>query len=198
MAEPTTRSCRPTWCRTSCSLGRPGRRIGSPSEVCDRFLARLRESVQADQAGHRGVVPGVRGRFVAGRKDPCHAPGLLSLLPFSVFLFMNNTTANETAESDRATERRGAETLGEPADPAAERCRAGLARRHHHPRLGSQSGAAFVNRSSRTPWSSPARASGSCNRPASCTSGSIHWWTNIDIRSVTFDQDNPYGHHASC
>ena len=46
---------------------------------------------------------------------------VLFIIVFSVFLFMNNTTATETCGSDRAAECGGAEALGGPADFAVGR-----------------------------------------------------------------------------
>ncbi len=117
---------------------------------------------------------------------------VLFIIVFSVFLFMNNTTAVETAD---LIEQQNAAALrlwtdlqilrpnsGDPASvPSGAR-----------PALESQSSTAFVNRvfgdavefSRKSQWllQSASKLHFWFNR----------WWTDIDIRSVTFDKDNPY------
>ena len=126
------------------------------------------------------------------RKDPCHASGSDHYCVLGLPVHEQYHRQRDGG-SDRATERGGAEALDEPSDLAVERCRTGAASSGTPSRLESQSGTAFVNRA----FEDAVEFSRKSQWLLQSASKLHFWfnplWTNIDIGSVTFDKDNPYG-----
>jgi hypothetical protein len=114
---------------------------------------------------------------------------VLVIIAFSVFLFMNNTTASETAdliEQQNAAALKLWANLQILRSTSAEHTTTPSA-------LESQSGAAFVNRAFEDAVEFSRK-----NQWLLQSASKLHfwfnpWWTNIDIRSVTFDKENPDG-----
>ena len=99
---------------------------------------------------------------------------VLVIIVFSVFLFMNNTTANETAdliEQQNVAALKLWANLQILRSSAAEQTPNSS---HTASRLENLSGTAFVNRAFEDAVEFSARASGFCSLPANCISGSIH------------------------
>ena len=115
---------------------------------------------------------------------------VLFIIVFSVFLFMNNTTATETAD---LIEQQNAAALRLWAD--LQILRSGASEQVPMPAraLDSQSGTAFVNRS----FEDAVEFSRKSQWLLQSASKLHFWfnplWTNIDINTVTFNKDNPYG-----
>jgi hypothetical protein len=118
---------------------------------------------------------------------------VLIIIAFSVFLFMNNTTANETAElieQQNAAALKLWTNLQILRSSAAEQAPASSGTPSM---LESQSGAAFVNRAFEDAVEFSRKSQWLLQSASKLHFWFNPWWTNIDIRSVTFDQDNPYG-----
>jgi hypothetical protein len=118
---------------------------------------------------------------------------VLIIIAFSVFLFMNNTTANETAElieQQNAAALKLWTNLQILRSSAAEQAPASSGTPST---LESQSGAAFVNRAFEDAVEFSRKSQWLLQSASKLHFWFNPWWTNIDIRSVTFDQDNPYG-----
>ncbi len=116
---------------------------------------------------------------------------VLIIIAFSVFLFMNNSTATETAD---LIEQQNAAALklwanlqilrSSTAEPAAS---------HAPSTLESQSGTAFVNRAFEDAVEFSRRSQQLLQSASKLHFWFNPWWTNIDISSVTFDKNNPDG-----
>ncbi len=118
---------------------------------------------------------------------------VLIIIVFSVFLFMNNSTANETAE---LIEQQNAAALKLWANlqilrsSAAEQSPAAS---HAPSTLESQSGTAFVNRAFEDAVEFSRRSQQLLQSASKLHFWFNPWWTNIDVGSVRFDKDNPDG-----
>jgi hypothetical protein len=118
---------------------------------------------------------------------------VLIIIVFSVFLFMNNSTANETAE---LIEQQNAAALKLWANlqilrsSAAEQSPAAS---HAPSTLENQSGTAFVNRAFEDAVEFSRRSQQLLQSASKLHFWFNPWWTNIDVGSVRFDKDNPDG-----
>ena len=117
---------------------------------------------------------------------------VLVIIVFSVFLFMNNTTANETAD---LIEQQNAAALKLWANLQILRSSAAeQTPNSSHAASGFEnlSGTAFVNRA----FEDAVEFSRKSQWLLQSASKLHFWfnplWTNIDIGTVTFDKDNPY------
>jgi hypothetical protein len=118
---------------------------------------------------------------------------VLIIIAFSVFLFMNNTTANETAdliEQQNAAALKLWANLQILRSSTAEQA---AAVSHAPSTLESQSGTAFVNRAFEEAVEFSRRSQQLLQSASKLHFWFNPWWTNIDVSSVRFDKNNPDG-----
>jgi hypothetical protein len=117
---------------------------------------------------------------------------VLVIIAFSVFLFMNNSTATETADlieqqNTAALKLWANLQILRSSEAESETLSGGAST------LVSQGGTAFVNRAFEDAVEFSRKSQWLLQSASKLHFWFNPWWTNIDIKSVTFDKDNPYG-----
>lgn len=118
---------------------------------------------------------------------------VLIIIAFSVFLFMNNTTATETADLIDQQNAAALKLWGDLQVLRSSIAEQTAASSPSPSAAESQSSAAFVNRVFEDTVEFSRRSQWLLQSASKLHFWFNPWWTNIDIKSVTYDKDNPNG-----